>query len=65
MEHFNTALEHGKGSLLGASISIGAAILGHITLSDTALIFAILSGAATFVYTVYKFIIEVKKNNKK
>lgn len=65
MEHFTQAVGHNKGSIAGTAVAFALSLVGKLTLSDTALIMGILSGAVTIMYTVWKWRQEYKKHHQK
>lgn len=64
MEHFNQAIGHNKGSIAGTAVAFALSFVGKLTLSNTALIMGILSGAVTVMYTIWKWRHEYKKHHQ-
>ncbi len=65
MENLFQAMGHNRGSIIGAGLSFILGFIGKITLSDTAFIMAIFSGAVTALYTLWKWYAEFKKIRSK
>jgi len=65
MEHFTHAIGHNRGSIAGTAVAFVLGLVGRLTLSDTALIMGILSGAVTILYTIWKWRQEYKKHHPK
>ena len=55
MEHLTQAIGHNKNSIAGTLAAISLGFIGKWTLSDFALLMGILSGAATTLYTIWKW----------
>ena len=62
MEHYQ--IQHNKGGILGSIFSILLVIVGKLTLSDTAMIIAIISGSVATAYTIWKWVTEYNKHLK-
>lgn len=65
MEHFAQALGDNRGSIAGTAVAFVLGFVGKLTLSDTALITGILSGAVTVLYTTWKWRQEYRKHHQK
>jgi len=65
MDHFNEALNHNKGSIIGTILAFAFGFIGTVALSDAVLIVGILSGVTTFLYTIWKWRQEYLKTKKK
>ena len=65
MENLVFAIGHNKGGIIGTVLSCTLGFIGKATLSDTAFIMAIFSGAVTALYTLWKWYTEFKKIRSK
>lgn len=64
MAHNAMQHEHGYGGVYGTILSVILFFVAHFTLSDLAAVFAILAGASTAAYNIYRFITEYNKNKR-
>jgi hypothetical protein len=65
MGHQTMNHENGHGDLYGTILSIVLFFIAHFTLSDVAAFFAILAGASSAAYNIWRFYTEYKKRKIK